>query len=164
MIKLKLARYLSYFGLLSILLATLLGSSFVFASQESGNSLLPLPPDENQLDQEEEIKIGCMYPMLEAESGSVFEFECTLSYQGSGPKTFALNVTVPSGWLAAITPTYEEKRVSAIQLEPGEEFPDRVKVLVAPGQGMLPEPGEYTVLLEASSGNLRDSSLQDRRR
>jgi len=98
-----------------------------------------------------------LYPVLSDISGRTFEFVVALKYQGSETKAFDLSTTAPTGWQVSITPEYETKEIRAIGLEPGKQFPDRVKITFAPLAWELPEPGDYIVKFEAASGNIRES-------
>ncbi|UCC90158.1 MAG: hypothetical protein JSW24_03170 [Dehalococcoidia bacterium] len=154
-------RYVFCFVLLFAMLSGLLGGSVVLAAQEASNGSASLPPSQEEPPPEEppETKFEAIprYPVMRAFSGEIFEFEISLVYQGSEPRAFDLDLTVPVGWIGEIRPTYGEFMIESITLEPGKTYPDKVKVLIAPLAGELPEPGEYTATFNAGSGELKDS-------
>ena len=108
----------------------------------------------------EKIELTTSYTKLEGISGTSFEFEVDLNYQGgSEARVFDLMATVPKDWIAYITPTYpKDKQILDIRLEPTSPYETRpatkIVVYVAPYR-VLPEPGEYPITLEASSGEIK---------
>jgi uncharacterized membrane protein len=55
-----------------------------------------------------------------------------------------------------MTPRYDkEKRISALRLNPGFTFADETMIVVKAQFWPLPEPGEYPITLEASSGEIK---------
>jgi len=55
-------------------------------------------------------------------------------------------------------PSYADTMITAISLEPGKtEYPETIKVIVVPRFQRMPEPGEYKITVEASSGDLKDT-------
>lgn len=110
------------------------------------------------LAQEEKIELTTPYTKLESTSGATFEFDVTLKYQGSQPRNFTLSVSGPSNWTTYITPTYpKDKRIQDIWLEPNMTTGNKITVYASPPVWLNPEPGEYQVVVEAASGELRDS-------
>lgn len=154
-------RYVFCFVLLFAMLSGLLGGSVVLAAQEASNGSASLPPSQEEPPPEEppETKFEAIprYPVMRAFSGEIFEFEISLVYQGSEPRAFDLDLTVPVGWIGEIRPTYGEFMIESITLEPGKTYPDKVKVLIAPLPQELPEPGDYIATFNAGSGELKDS-------
>jgi len=107
---------------------------------------------------EEKIELSVDFPILEAIAGQNFEFEIEFKYTGSESRDFNLRTTEPKGWSVYTTPQYQtEKRISAIRLEPGFTYGDKVKVIASAPFWPLPEPGEYKITLEAVSGELKDT-------
>jgi len=108
------------------------------------------------LAQEESIELSSRYPSLKGTAGTVFEFEVNLMYVGKEARTFELKATPPPGWRASIQPTYERKEISAIRIEPGKAYPETIKVILTPPLWRLPEPGEYSLIVEAHRPPLKD--------
>ncbi len=115
--------------------------------------LLPAPI----LAQEEpSIELEPKYRKLEAASpGANFEFEVTLRYLGSEAREFDLSASAPQNWSVFIKPSYGEQRIGSIRLEPFTS--EKVKISASPPFFVMPEPGEYEISLEVSSGELSNS-------
>ena len=115
-----------------------------------------LPNQEEPL-AEETLEAQSKLPVISAESGEVFEFSVELQYQGAERKRFDLNFITPPDWRAIAISGYPETQIPAIEMGPAENFPvtENVKVQFGPVK-KLPEPGDYIVTLEISSGDLRD--------
>ena len=104
------------------------------------------------------IELTALYTKLEGKSGSSFEFELTLNYQGSEAQVFNLSATGPKDWTTYITPSYpKDKQIKDIRLEPGATYNNTISVYTAPPSWLTPEPGEYQVIVEASSGGIKGS-------
>lgn len=132
-------------------LCLLLASSMVFfqpatiSAQEESSS-------------EGKIELTTAYTKLEGTSGTSFEFEVELKYQGSETLIFDLAVTGPKDWVVYTTPSYpKDKRIRDIRLEPGISYGEKVNVAAVPPFWLTPEPGEYRITLEASSGEIKGS-------
>ncbi len=103
----------------------------------------------------EKLEMQTSYPKLEAIAGGNFAFDAQFLYTGEKARVFDLRATVPKDWQATITPAYEtDKKLTAIRLEPGFSFGDKVSISVSSPFYPLPEPGKYPVTFEAVSGNI----------
>ena len=110
------------------------------------------------LAQEETIELGATYPRIESGSpNAVFKFTVDLVYQGGQAREFDLRTSGPSGWATYVTSIDESVRISVIKVEPGKYQPQQVKVIASPPSSVVPEPRDYRIILEASSGTIRDS-------
>jgi len=126
-------------------------------------SLLVIFPPAALLAQEEapppeKIELTTAYTKLEGISGTSFEFEIDLRYEGAEPRVFNLVATGPKDWTTYITPTYpKEKKILDIRLEPVtpyETYPaTKINVYTAPLY--WPEPGEYQITVEATSDEVK---------
>jgi len=107
---------------------------------------------------EEELQITTKYPKIEVTSGGSAEFEVELkltSESGSEPRLFDLTATGPKDWLVYITAAYpKDKRIASVRVSPGLGVGEKIIVNAAPSYWLLPEPGEYPIILEATSGEL----------
>lgn len=105
---------------------------------------------------EEKIEMSLTYPKLEAIAGEIFEFEVGLKYTGEEDREFEVQTTAPKGWTVFITPPYEkEKKIKSMTLKPSFSFGDKIRVVASPPFWPLPDPGDYSVTLEVSSGELK---------
>lgn len=103
------------------------------------------------------IELSSQFPNLEAISGNPFEFEVEFSYVGREARTFDLTVDTPQNWISIMKPRYEETQISAIRLKEFQSLPEKIKMIVVPLPWDLPEPGEYTMTLTATSGEVSGS-------
>lgn len=106
--------------------------------------------------EEERIELSSRYPSLKGTAVATFEFDVDLRYEGKAPRVFELKAIPPSGWRASIQSGYERKEISSIRIDPGRAYPESVKVILTPPLWKLADPGEYLVVLEASSPPLKD--------
>jgi len=114
---------------------------------------IALAQDENT--PAETIELAPVYPKLESIAGGNFEFEVEFKYIGAEDRDFNLRATAPPGWEVYLTPPYEkEKKVSALRLSPSLAFGDKMRMVANAPFWPLPEPGEYNISLEASSGDV----------
>jgi uncharacterized membrane protein len=105
----------------------------------------------------EKIELTAAYSKLEGTSGTSFEFEVALSYQGAEAHVFDLTATGPKDWVVYITPSYpKDKMIKDVRLEPGA-YGEKINVVAAPPYWLMPEPGEYEITLEATSGEIKGS-------
>jgi uncharacterized membrane protein len=131
-------------------------------------SLLVLSPVAAVLAQEEEVQeerleMTTTYGKLEAVAGSGFEFEVSLQYiGGEEARTFDLIATGPQDWNTYVTPSYPaDKQILDVRLEPSQPYQTaqvtKVLIHVSTPQWFLPEPGDYPIKLEATSGEITGS-------
>lgn len=124
--------------------------------------LLVISPPATVLAQEEnppedKIELISSFPKMEI-TGQTVEFSVRLKWWGSETRVFDLSVTGPKDWQIHFKPSYEDTRITAISLEPGKtEYPETIKVVVVPIFFEIPEPKEYKITVEASSGELKDT-------
>ncbi|MFC2063193.1 NEW3 domain-containing protein, partial [Chloroflexota bacterium] len=109
----------------------------------------------------ESIEMTATYPASEGVAGSSYEFEITLGYRGDPygeSKSFELNLTVPESWNAWINPQYDsENRIREITLEPSGAQTSKIEIHATAPSYPLPEPGEYPITLEVTSGDLQNT-------
>ena len=121
----------------------------------SPSSLLPgqgSPPDE-------EIELDCKYPALSSYAGTYFAYTIELLYKGGEePRVFDLRAKVPEGFNYSIAPGYGEgSEIAAIRLDPAKTYAETINVTVRPYVWLVPEPGDYAITVEASSGDIKNS-------
>jgi len=154
----RVGRWLLCFALLFGVLGSLAGDQVILATQEDNNRSLRLPPSQEEPPIEEKLELRSSYPVLPGKAGDDFDFEVELVWQSDEFRIFELATTTPPKWNALIVGGYPQKEIPAIGLEPGQEkYPEKITVRFAPFIGELPEPGEYVVILEASSGDIMET-------
>jgi len=156
----KGAHYLLCLALLLGVFGGLLGGHVVLAAQESSQAAVLLAPAEEEPPPEEppeeNLEIYSRFPILQNTYGSAFEFEVTLFYEGSEPRTFDLDMELPEGWAGIFLGGYPETEISAFTVEPGKKR-ETITLIVGPLSESLPEPGDYVFTVRAASGNVSDS-------
>ena len=111
----------------------------------------------------ESIEVRAIHPSVEAIAGNDFVFEIEFKYVAESilgePKSFDLIPKAPQGWEVYFTPQFEkEKRVSAIALKPGSvALSDKTRMVAKAPFWPLPEPGDYKIILDVVSGDLKDT-------
>ena len=135
------SRLLHY--LVSIAMLISLAGSFIIApaavAQETGN-----------------FEMISRFPEIEGKSGDEFQFEVRVRWDGVGGRNFDLELieNLPD-WEGEIIAGYPEKRIFAIGLEPSKSIAETITVKLRPLSGVMPEPGEYTATVVATSGDIR---------
>jgi uncharacterized membrane protein len=156
----KGAHYLLCLALLLGLFGGLLGGPVVLAAQGSSQAATLPPPAQEEPPPEEPIveslEIFSDFPVLQNTIGSAFEFEITLFYQGSEPKTFDLDLTAPEGWAGVFLGGYPETEISAFTVEPGKAR-ETVTLIVGPTSEAASGAGDYMFTISAASGSVSDS-------
>jgi uncharacterized membrane protein len=107
----------------------------------------------------ESLDLTCQYPVLSGYSGLSYSFTVGLTYKGPGSKTFDLTATVPDGFTYSIYPGYGEgQEIAAIRLDGTKGYGgDTIKLTVNPFTTKAPAVGEYPIVFQASSGDLKAS-------
>jgi uncharacterized membrane protein len=156
------SKALHYIVICLILLFSVLGGlggeRAVHAIQESGEGSFLSALNQEESSPEDKLELVCRYPTFEGKSGDSFEFEINLRWLGDSPRTFDLAITEsPPMWNATIVAGAPEKTIFGIGLEAEMQWPETIRVKFAPVAGELPEPGEYVVILAASSGDIEET-------
>lgn len=102
------------------------------------------------------MKMSTEYPKLEAIATGTFTFNVVLSYTGDTPRVFDINTTVPAGWDISVTPQYDTQRISSMSMDASIYAPTTktLKLTITPQMYPLPDPGDYTITLKATSGDV----------
>jgi uncharacterized membrane protein len=127
-------------------------------------SLLTMIPSGLVLAQEEEVPeavtLEATYRKLEdSYPGIDFEYEVSLTYTGPEygvSREFDLAVKAPPDWSTYITPQYDDQRLLSIPLK-ANAGSSKIKVHATPPTFTIPEAGEYSITLEATSGDVTGS-------
>lgn len=114
------------------------------------------PPEEGA--PEGKIEFETQYPVLSGPADTSFEFDVKLTYVGGEEaRDFELSIESPQGWMAYIGESSynKDKQISSIRLEPG--VTSTVAVMAMAPFWLYPEPGEYTITVEAASEKIKGS-------
>ena len=132
---------------LFILTFTLFSAAFIVNTPVKADT----PPAES-------LDMTCQYPVLSGYSGLSYSFTISLTYKGPGFKTFDLKADVPDGFTYNIYPGYGEgQTIAAIRLDGTKGYGDTVKLTVTPFTTKAPAVGEYPIVFQASSGDVKGS-------
>ncbi len=158
----RAVHYLLCFVLLFGVLGGVMGNRVVLATQEGSNSSFLLSLNQEEPLPEEKLELVCKYPVSPGKSGDSFEFGVELIWHSSESRQFDVTATALPKWSISILGGYEKKeiggRIGLVPVKPGETYPtETITVRFAPLVGELPEPGEYIVTLEASSGDIKET-------
>lgn len=117
-----------------------------------------LAQNENEDEVEERIDLVCSFPKVEATAAMDSSFNITLRYFGSEPRYFDFNVAAPEGWsvyTSEVPPT--GARILGRMLDPRKTYGETISVHVDLPNWPLAEPGEYNIIFEAGSEDIRGS-------
>jgi len=105
----------------------------------------------------EKLELSCQYPVLSSNAGLSYSYSININYTGGKEsKVFDLKAIVPDGFGYAITPGYGEgQEIAAIRLDGSRGYPETLKLTVRPYAWKAPVPGEYPIIFEAASGDLK---------
>ena len=115
--------------------------------------------EEEELVPEPVFELQAKHPSLEGPADTTFEFEIGFAYrQGKEALDFELITTAPEGWLAYIAESSynKDKRITAVRLETYSVAEKVVVIAIAPFW-LFPEPGDYTIKVDAVSEELSGS-------
>ncbi len=134
------------------------GTQVVLAAQENNDSsvlLVEEPPPEESLDLVSE------YPVIHGESGDSFEYVVVFDYKTDAEegeaRVFDITLIEPPEWQATVKKQYGDtgEAIRAIRLNPNMPYPDRLKVTFSPLPDTEPEPDDYILTVEATSGDVK---------
>jgi len=108
-----------------------------------------------------ELKINVVYPKLSGKAGENFEFKFDLVYQGTDEATFDIIAEAPTkDWFVAVSPTYEDKKISAVKLTPGKTESLKL-IVIQPVNTDLQKAGDYKLKVKVSNADLKlDSEFE----
>ena len=109
--------------------------------------------------QDESVTITSSFPVINGQSGSIFEFDFQILYEGKDIRVFEIDAVPPEGWSASIKRKFYpgESSIRAVRINPEAQYPEQLTAFLSPPGGTLPEQGKYPIMLEAKSGPLTDS-------
>ncbi|MBN2186414.1 MAG: hypothetical protein JW732_03065 [Dehalococcoidia bacterium] len=148
---------MSKFKLSCLIICLLLGLT-MFGGLVSQQTIAAQSEEESSLP-EERVEFEVTYPVRRGPADSSFSFPIKLSYiGGEEPQNFELLATGPPGWTTRITQSINEtEQVSAIRLDPSSTYPQNLAVTAISPYWLYPEPGDYTIKLEAAAGDVKSS-------
>jgi uncharacterized membrane protein len=105
------------------------------------------------------VTLTTEFPELEAIATGSYQFSITMNYKGQADRVFDLKTSAPSGWDVYIQPQYEAgKRISSIAIDSSYSGMSKsITAVISTPTYPPPDPGEYKILVEATSGNVSGS-------
>jgi len=137
------------------------GAQVVLAAPESSNSSISLPPGAEEPPPEESLDLVSEYPVMRGESGDSFEYVVVFDYKNDAEeeeaRVFDITTIEPPGWQATIKKQYGDtgETIRAMMVKPNMPYPDRLKATFSPLPNTEPEPGDYILTVEATSGDVK---------
>jgi uncharacterized membrane protein len=152
----RAVRYLVCFILLFAALGGLLGGSVVFAAEEGDNDPDSPPPGQEEVPPEGPIEFECGFPSVEGSGNETFKYDVlVIPATNEVAGAYDFNVIAPPGWEATVWGDHPAKRVGTIDFG-GRRVASQVMTVRAEAiKGKTPEPGEYVITLEMTSGELK---------
>lgn len=156
----RAVRYLVCFILLFAVLGGLLGGYVVFAAEEGDNSSDSSPAEQEELPPEGPIKFDSAFSSVEGSGDETFEwgvFAVPVTNEVAG--VYDINVTAPPEWEVGVWSGVgaQRRRIGAIDYGGRTVGARQLIVIAEPLPGKTPEPGEYVITLEMTSGELKGS-------
>ncbi|MGI6552314.1 MAG: NEW3 domain-containing protein [Bacillota bacterium] len=96
---------------------------------------------------EQASKLVAQYPELQGPSSAVFTFRTDLVNNSSQEQSYSLGAAVPAGWQVVFKPSYEDKQIASISLEPGKS--QGLEIQISPPSNV--KAGEYKIPVTAVS-------------
>jgi len=108
---------------------------------------------------EETIELTSQYPALQGSAGQTFSYDLSLAYSGgTETKYFEFNVTVPEGFYYQVQKSSGSEEIPGITIDPSKTYPEsKIKVVVGSYPWLPPDPGDYSIVVEAVSGDVKGS-------
>jgi uncharacterized membrane protein len=112
------------------------------------------PPPVTTTETPASLTMTSEFPTAEAIATGTFTFNVVLNYTGDTSHVFDLSTTAPSGWDVAITAQYDTQRISSVTMDASSysATSKTIKVVITPQSYPLPDPGNYTITIQAASG------------
>jgi len=92
-------------------------------------------------------KFVSQYPELQGPGSAVFKFRIDLTNNRSKDQSYSLGAKVPGGWEVSFKPSYEDKQIASISLQPGSS--QGLDVEIKPPKSV--KAGEYNIPVSAVS-------------
>lgn len=103
----------------------------------------------------ENIRLSSRYPVLSGSATTQFSYDVEIAYEGgTEAKYFDLKIKGSDRFFYSLTQSYGgDTDIVTVKLEP-RGLGETLRLRATPNIFSLPDPGEYTITLEVSSGNL----------
>jgi uncharacterized membrane protein len=159
----RVVHYLLCLVLFFGMLGGLAGDKVVLAALEASNGSFLSPPNQEEPQIEEKLVVIAKYPVLTGKSGDEFQFALELLWHSDEFREFDIAASGPPNWNISFLGGLGAKeemtdRIGLKPLEPGKTYPtETMYVKLTPLRGKTPDPGEYMVTFELSSGDIHET-------
>jgi uncharacterized membrane protein len=101
------------------------------------------------------LRLKCDVPAYSDNSGATFSYNVTMVYNGNDTLTVKLAIANPTGWNSSLQ--YNGKEVDSLPIGPipntySTDDSKTLTVSLSPNIGVSPDPGNYVLTLNATSG------------
>ena len=159
----RVVHYLLCLVLFFGILGGLAGDKVALAASEASNGSFLSPPNQEEPQIEEKLVVITKYPVLTGKSGDEFQFALELMWHSDEFREFDIAASGPPNWSISFLGGLGAKeemtdRIGLKPLEPGRTYPtETMYVKLTPLRGKTPDPGEYMVTFELSSGDIHET-------
>ncbi|NLL19923.1 MAG: alpha-galactosidase [Clostridia bacterium] len=114
-----------------------------------GGSVADILTLELQVSREAQLasKLLAQYPELQGPSSAVFTFKTDLVNNSSQEQSYSLGAATPAGWGVVFKPSYENKQIASLSVEPGKS--QGLQIEITPPSNV--KAGEYKIPIRAIS-------------
>ena len=154
----KITNFLGLTICMLLLAGILLGCFAIPVKAMTAISDKPFTTGVNQQGTDSPLSLSTKYPVLSGPATTEFTYDVELTYNGRESKLFDLKLTGPDNYFYTLRQTYGgESDIASVKLDPSRGLSETLRVKATPNILNLPNPGEYTITLEASSGDITES-------
>lgn len=99
------------------------------------------------------LTLSTQYPKIDGLASDSFQFSVEMNYKGATNRVFDLKANAPQNWVVTITPQFDtSKKISSISMDSSiAGTTQNLQITTSYANWPLPDPGEYTINLIASS-------------
>jgi uncharacterized membrane protein len=114
-----------------------------------GGSVADILTLELQVSREAQLasKLLAQYPELQGPGSAVFTFKTDLVNNSSQEQSYSLGAATPAGWGVVFKPSYENKQIASLSVEPGKS--QGLQIEITPPSNV--KAGEYKIPIRAIS-------------
>jgi uncharacterized membrane protein len=109
-------------------------------------------------DQTEQVILTTRFPAFSGTNKIDYTFDIELQYKGgNSSKIFDLSASGPNRFVYSLSQAGQNSSITSIKLDPNGSYPESIQLRVQQNPLDPAAPGDYTVKLQASSGNIKGS-------
>jgi uncharacterized membrane protein len=109
-------------------------------------------------DQAEQVTLTTRLPALSGNNQLYYTFNVDLQYSGGKEsRYFDLSTSGPKRFIYNLSQSGQSSTITSIKLDPNSRYPETIQLAVQQNPMDPATPGDYTIKLEASSGDIKGS-------